>query len=105
MSEPHPHRSIRYQRQEILAEFASDRGMVMMPPSTLDALATELGGQEAADTFLQECSDRHDKPAISNFRQPDGSWQLGGYFPTTWSDERIVDLVAGLKDLARDLGG
>jgi hypothetical protein len=91
-------------RQEILVEFALDRGLVMLPPTALDALATELGGQEAADTFLQECSNRHDKPAVSNFRQPDGSWQLGGYFPTTWSDERIVDMVAGLKNLAKDLG-
>jgi hypothetical protein len=92
-------------QQEILAEFASDRGMVIMPPAALDALAIELGGQEAADTFLQECSDRHDKPAISNFRQPDGSWQVGGYFPTIWSDERIVDKVAELKGIARQLGG
>jgi hypothetical protein len=91
-------------RQEILAEFASDRGIVTMRPAALDALATELGGQEAADAFLQECSDRHDKPAVSNFRQPDGSWQLGGYFPTAWSDERIVDMVSWLKDLARSVG-
>jgi len=82
---------------------SANRDVVLMTRSALDDLDAELGGQERADTFLQECADRYDKPMVTKFRLPDGQLQTGGYFPAAWSEERIIEMVVGLKDVARDL--
>jgi hypothetical protein len=81
----------------IRAEFAEAPRVVMLKASAMTDLITELGGQAQAEAFLQECCDQHDKPAIVNVRQPDGTLSVRAFRPPSWTHLQLATLIAQVQ--------